>query len=380
MAIRIVLDVRPALSRGTGVGTFVVELAAALARVGGDHRLVLLSSSWRERWRPPEALRDAEGVEVVDRRWPVRLLRWSWPRLGWPPMEWLTGAADVAHSPSPLLLPARRARRVVTVHDLYALRHPEQARGEMRTAYPRFAAAHARAADAVLTPSEAAAREARDLLGVDPDRLVVCGEDAAADFDRAPTGAELEASRAVVSGEFVLFVGTVEPRKNTAALLEAFAAVHRLRPDLELVLAGPRGWGTAEHDAALAALPCRGAVRQLDWVDRGLLRALYHRATLLVLPSRWEGFGLPLVEAMACGCPLVVSRHGALPEVGGEAALVWPDDDPAHLAELILRVASEPPLRARLVEAGWRRRGEFSWDRTAGVVHDLYRRLAGNGR
>ena len=172
--VRILLDYRPALRERTGVGEFVHELARALgaARHAGDE-IYLFTSSWRDR-PMAEVAAELPFVHIVDRRWPVSLLTWAWHHLEWPPAEWLTGPIDVAHSVTPLLLPARRAALVVTVHDLDFLHHPERASGEMRRDYPALARSHATRADRVIAVSNYTAKQVTASLGVPPERISVC--------------------------------------------------------------------------------------------------------------------------------------------------------------------------------------------------------------
>jgi glycosyltransferase involved in cell wall biosynthesis len=376
--LRIAIDIRPALRCGTGVGTFVEQLVLALDSLDGGHRLALFTSSSRHRW-PADRLGALLRSEIHDRHWPVRLLNLLWNRLGRPRIERFVGPVDIAHSPTPLLLPSRGAR-VVTLHDLYFLRRPEQTRAEVRRDYAPLVRRQVVAADAVVAVSEATKADAVELLGLPPERISVCGEDAAPLFDQPPTAEELAWSEGVTAGPFILFVGTVEPRKNLPALLRAYGMLQAAHPELRLVIAGGRGWRIEEFESALRALPAPEHVIITGYLPQRRLRALYHRALALVMPSHCEGFGLPLVEAMACGCPLVVARNSSMPEVAGEAALYWKGSDDEELAELLEKVLEDSGLRDDLISKGGERRKHFSWRRSAGVVLGLYRELAGAAR
>ena len=375
--LRIAIDIRPALLRGTGVGTFVEQLVSALDSLDGGHRLLLFTSSWSDRW-PRGRLEGLQRSQLFDRRWPVRLLNLLWHRLGWPPVERFVGPADVLHSPTPLLLPGRGAK-VVTLHDLHFLRHPEHTRGEVRRDYAGLLRRHLAGADAVVAVSEATAREAEELLGLAPERVVVCGEDAAPLFDRPPSEGELRDSESLAPQPFFLFVGTIEPRKNLPDLLRAYAALQTAHPELRLVLAGERGWSLGPFEEALGSLPEPSRVVVTGYRDQVALRALYRRAVALVMPSLCEGFGLPLVEAMACGCPLIVAERSAMPEVAGDAALYWRGDHPEELAALMEMVLADGELHEDLGARSRRRRSAFSWRASAETVLALYRDLAGGG-
>lgn len=371
--MHIAIDMRPALTQGTGVGTFIEQLALALDRHEGDHRLTLFSSSRKDRWQE-NRLPALNRSRIVDRRWPVRLLNTLWHRAGWPPVDRFVGRTDIAHSPTPLLMPTR-GWRIITIHDLYFLTNPEDTVREIRRDYVRLVRRHARAADAVIAVSRATAGAAEEYLQLPPERLHVCLEDAAPMYDQQPTQHELEQIDALIGRPFILFVGTLEPRKNLPPLVRAFKKLHETYPELMLVIAGARGWGLGGSDPELENLRQRGAAWLGGYRDQRFLRALYHRARCLVMPSKCEGFGLPLVEAMACGCPLVVAHNSALPEVAGDAALYWRSGNAAELAGLIERLLEDGDERRQLIARGTARRRQFSWDRTASIVMSVYRTL-----
>ena len=373
--MRVAIDIRPALRRGTGVGMFVEQLVLALDGLRGDHSLRLFTSSSKDRW-PADRLAGLKRCEVIDRRWPVRLLNLLWARFGRPRIEHFVGKVEIAHSPTPLLLPSR-AKRVVTLHDLWFLRRPEHTRAEIRRDYAPLIRRHVSAADAVVAVSAATADEAVELIGAPRGRMVICREDASPLFDEKPTEHELAWADNIVPGPFILFVGTIEPRKNLETLLRAFGIVQSRYPELRLVIAGGRGWGCEPFDEALEKLSDPGKVIVTGYIEQTAIRALYHRAAAMAMVSHCEGFGLPVVEAMACGCPLVLAQRSALPEVAGKAALYCGGDDEGEIAEQLTKLLEDSDLRADLVRRGGERRKEFSWALTAEIVLALYRDLAG---
>lgn len=369
----VALDIRPALTRGTGVGTFVEQMAIALDGLDAELQLRLFTSSAKERWDPSRLL-GLKHSTIIDRRWPVRLLNGLWHRVGWPPVDRLVGRVDIAHSPSPLLMPTQ-GRTIVTLHDLYFLSHPEHTRAEIRRDYAPLVRRHVAAADAVVSVSQSTANAAMQYLDIPAERIRVCGEDAAPIYDMPALPEELADVDRHVGRPFFLYVGTIEPRKNLPALLEAFDIICETDDETMLVIAGGRGWGTDEFDEQLRQLRAPSRVWISGYRDQRFLRALYHRASGLVMPSRCEGFGLPLVEAMACGCPLLVADNTALPEVAGDAALYWSSDDVEELAGLMARLRDDETLRNDLIARGTKRRLEFSWRRSAERVYELYRDL-----
>jgi len=372
--VRIVIDYRPALRDRTGVGEYIHQVAGALARTGNDH-ITAFTSSWKD--RPTAALAsELPNVHIIDRRIPVRVLNFSWHRLRWPPVEVLaSGEFDVAHSPHPLLLPSRSAARIITIHDLHFLSHPERTSEEIQRDYPALAADHAGRADRIVVSSRFAAGEVRRVLDVSPDKIAVC-----------PAGAPewtTPPARAGADG-YILFLGTLDERKNVGGLLEAYgrllsrstfaqsASADKVTRVPRLVIAGSAGAGAARWLEALARPPLAGHVDYLGYVPAADREALFKGAQMFVLPSFEEGFGLPALEAMSAGVPVIASERGSLPEVVGDAGLLIDPDDPESLVNAIARVAGDAALRATCVERGLSRAREFSWTQTARDVRRAY--------
>jgi glycosyltransferase involved in cell wall biosynthesis len=392
--VRVLIDYRPALRQRSGVGEYTHQLVRALLAafpVDAPSRpleLTLFSSSWKDRL----TLADGElpGATTIDRRVPVRLLNLAWHRLAWPPAEALTGRAfDVTHSLHPLMLPSRAAAHVVTIHDLDFLTHPERTRAEIRRDYPALARDHALRADRVVAPSHFTAGEVERRLGVPSDRISVCPPGAP---DWAPRDGRPR------DGGYVLFFGTLEPRKNVGALLDAYERLitgpgSRLRqgygrpPDPRakadarrgrsgtvppLVLAGQATEESRPWLDRIARAPLRGVVRHAGYVNPSKRRELYDGACLLVQPSFEEGFGLPVLEAMTLGVPVIASDRGALPEVLGDAGLVVNPEEPEQLASAIERVIDDEAFAAACAAKGALRARQFRWDLTAHRVYEAY--------
>jgi glycosyltransferase involved in cell wall biosynthesis len=376
--VRVLIDYRPALRERSGVGENTHQLVKALLGSGSgntsarDLDLTLFSSSWKDRLRPPP---DLTGAAVVDCRVPVRVLNFAWQRLGWPPAEMLAGGRyDIVHSPHPLLMPSRAAAQVITIHDLNFLAHPERTRAEIRRDYPALARAHAHRADAVIVPSEYTAGEVERLFGIPRERLAVCSPGAPAWAPRRQAPAE----------GYVLFFGTLEPRKNVGGLLDAYeqliAGPPRAGHDRnneprvpELVLAGGASDAAKPWLDRISQPPLQGFVRHIGYVDADDRRALYEGARVLVQPSFDEGFGMPVLEAMSVGVPVVASKRGSLPEVLGGAGLLVDPDRPADIADAIARMLHEDGLAAACAQRGIARASAFRWDETADRVRTTYR-------
>ena len=361
--MRIVIDYRPALRARTGVGEHIHQITSALARTGSD-QITAFSSSWKDRV-PAAVAAELPNVRVVDRRVPVGALNLAWHRLRWPPIEALAGGEyDIAHSPHPLLLPSRSAAQVVTIHDLHFLSHPERTSAEIRRDYPALVRAHAHRADRIIVVSRFVAGEVQRLLGVPAERISVC-----------PNGAPewKGPAAAAEAGGYLLFVGTIEPRKNVGGLLDAYARLIARRAEApRLVIAGRAEHGSADVLARIDQPPLAGRVEYRGYVPACDREALFKGAQAFVLPAFDEGFGIPAVEAMSAGVPVVVSNRGALPEVVGDAGIFVEPDDTESLAAALERMIGDPHLRASCARRGLDRARQFTWTQTARDVRRAY--------
>ncbi len=362
--MRILVDYRPALRERTGVGEYIHRLVRAYTAAYADEEVLLFTSSWKD--RPASTVAADTGARVIDRRIPVRILNYLWHRREWPPAERLAGPVDVAHSPHPLLLPARRAAQVVTIHDLFFLGSAQDTTAEIRRDYAALATSHARRAHAVITSTQYGRRQIVERLGVAPDRIYICPPG-------APAWRTLGHAPNVPVNGCILFVGTLEPRKNVGALLDAYARLLAKRPSTPpLVLAGGATAAAADWLARLERAPLAGHVTHLGYVPDARREELYRSARVLVLPSLDEGFGLPALEAMSAGVPVIVSSRGSLPEVaGGAGAEIDPSDVPA-LADAIERAVVDQRWATEAAHAGLARARTFTWTESAHTLHRAY--------
>jgi glycosyltransferase involved in cell wall biosynthesis len=350
-----------------GTGRYSRELAAALAATAPAGSTV---AGWTAYHRDTAAAR-VPGVAGPHRLpLPRRALTLAWERQRGPAPR----RGDVVHAPTPLAPPRRGRPLVVTVHDAVPWTHPD-------TLTPRGVAWHrrmveyaARVADRIVVPTRAVADELAAVLPIAPDRLAVVGEGASADLHPPADADERAARLGLPAGGHLLSLATLEPRKGLDVLLAALA--HPAAPDLPLLVVGQPGWGGVDPlaEAARLGIPA-GRVRVLGWLSDADLAVVLTRATALATPSRAEGFGLPLLEAMAAGVPVVSSDAPALVEVGGGAAVVVPREDPAALAEALARVAADPNLRATLAAAGRKRATAYTWEGAARTLWALYAEL-----
>jgi glycosyltransferase involved in cell wall biosynthesis len=263
---------------------------------------------------------------------------------------------------------------VVTVHDLSFFRVPS-AFPAAQGAYLRRTLRHSvRHAAAMIAVSEFTRRELMSMLGADPARIHVVPNGLDDHFKPAPPAAcTLFRAQAGLPERYILSVGTIQPRKNLGLLLEAYAALRQRLPDApDLVVAGAPGWGDSALAERAGALGIASHVHLPGFVSADDLPLLYAAATVFALPSRYEGFGLPVLEAMACGIPTVVASGSSLTEVAGDAALVAGPDDVASWVDALYTLLHDPARAARLAAAGQRQAARFTWRDAARGTSDVY--------
>jgi glycosyltransferase involved in cell wall biosynthesis len=323
--MRIVVDVTPLALPRTGIGNYVLGMLRGLGEAGGEHEIVAFSAV-----APPGKRRIAEALEgvPVERRLVVvppksHWWRTAWSRLGRGPVEWLAGPLDVFHFSDWMYPPQRGGLRATTIHDLFPLRHPDWVHPQTYRMHSRKYAHAARTCDLIVVNSEFTAGEVVDLLGVPRDRICVAYPGLAPSL--GPDGASRN-----LGAPYVLTVATLDRRKNLETLLDAMTVVRRSHPELLLAVAGAPGWQGPSLN--------RDGVVALGYVRDDELAALYRGAAVFVYPSRFEGFGIPVVEAMACGTPVVASAHASLDEASGPAA-VRADPDSAEAIALAIEEA-----------------------------------------
>jgi glycosyltransferase involved in cell wall biosynthesis len=301
---------------------------------------------------------------------PARPLQWSWRHTAHPPVEWFIGRHDIVHGSNFVVPPTAHAARVVTVHDLTVLLHPELC-DPPTLAFPALVRRAVAEGAWVHTPSQYVAEEVVAELGVDRERVRAVHHGVpplagAEDEGRAP---ELPQG----CGRYVLAVGTVEPRKDYPGLVAAFDEIAARDAEVALLIAGADGWGAARLTAAIEASPARSRIVRAGYLSPAALSGALRHAAVLAYPSRYEGFGFPPLQAMTVGVPVVATAAGAVPEVVGDAAVVVPPGDVEALASAISRVLAGGPEVDELVARGRIRAGSFTWTACAEGLCALYR-------
>jgi glycosyltransferase involved in cell wall biosynthesis len=361
--MRIAVDATALLNPPTGIGVFTARVLDGLVD-RPDVIPVAYAASWRGRHRLHDAV--PPSVETSDRPLPARPVRALWQHVDGPPIDWWTGRVDVVHGPNFVVPPSRSGAEVVTVHDLTTVHHPELCHRDT-LAFPTLVQRAIDRGALVHTVSDFVADEVRQHFRVDPGAVITVhnGIDPP---EGAPTGPPPTGS-----DPYVLALGTVEPRKDLPTLVQAFDRIADDRPGLQLVVAGADGWGIEPFEAALGAARHRSRIQRLGRVDDDDRRALLSGARVLAYPSRYEGFGLPPLEAMAAGTPVVATRAGALPEVLGDAAVLVDVGDVDGLADGLSRVIGDEALRADLTDRGQARVARYDWSRCVDGLVDIYR-------
>jgi glycosyltransferase involved in cell wall biosynthesis len=380
--VRIGIDYTAAVRQHAGIGRYTRNLIRALAELDRQNRYTLfVAGGWGEGdglgpWPANFSLR---SVPVSD-RW----LSIIWQRLRLPlPIQWVTGPLDLFHSPDFVLPPLGRTPAVLTVHDLSFLRVPECFVPGFREYLERAVSRAVGRARFILADSFSTRQDLIDLMGAQPERVTVLYPGVESRFAPIQDPAILDPVRARydLPHHFVLGLGTLQPRKNFDGLVDAFGRLLAIRSDepwpdgLHLVIAGGKGWMYEETIARVERLGLEKRIRFLGFVDDTDLPALYSLSAVFAFPSWYEGFGVPILEAMACGTPVVAAKNSSLPEVVGDAGLLVSAADTEALAAALARLLSDRELRSQLVAAGQGQARRFTWDKAAHQLMGLYNGL-----
>lgn len=382
--MRIGIDYTSAVFQGAGIGRLTRHIVDGLAQIDEQNEYALLvqgrglpsaprSTSTRNAASGIGNLNFREVRTWITERWWHRI----WFRLRAPlAVEWAIGPVDLFHSPDFTLPPVRRGTRtVVTIHDLSFVRMPECFEPALLVYLMANVPRAVARADWILADSESTRQDLIELFDAPADRTTVIYPGIEARFCPIADAAALQHVREKydLPEHFVLSLGTVQPRKNYVGLMKAFSQLPE--SDVSLAIAGGRGWLSDDIYGAVEALGLDARVQFLGFVDDRDLPALYSAAALFALPSLYEGFGIPLLEAMACGTPVIAADNSSLPEVVGDAGILVGAHDTAALAQAMQQLLADTKARQKLAQRGLVRAQQFTWQRAAEQLLSTYRRV-----
>lgn len=365
---RIGIDARLTYYRAGGIAQYTQHLIRELAALDSDNRYLLLHSR-----KDTHNLAQAANQQRVACWTPShhRFERWALA------LEVMPLRLDLLHNPDFIPPKNGRHRSVITVPDLSFLHYPQFMTPDSRRYYNDQIAAATRRADHIIAISGATGDDLVKMLDVPPDKITVTLLAADETFQPQPADAvDTFLARHNLPSGYLLFVGTFEPRKNLSGLLRAYALLREDYADApQLVIAGRRGWLVDDLDALVAELGLKKHVHWLENVAQFDLPLLYAGASVLCMPSHYEGFGLPALEAMACGTPVVVANRASLPEIVGDAGLLVDPDRPADIAASLSRILSDATLAAKLSQRGLAQAAHFNWAETARQTLAVYQQV-----
>ncbi|MBE7553874.1 MAG: glycosyltransferase family 4 protein [Anaerolineales bacterium] len=374
--MKIGIDYTAALKQSGGIGRYTRGLVTTLAQLDPHNPYILLAPSDA----PRSGLQTFQNCPNFNHKiypLPERWLTIAWHRFYLPvPVEWFAGQLDLFHSPNFILPPTRQAKTLLTVHDLSFIRHPQGAVASLRKWLNQVVPRSLARADHILADSESTRQDLIEIFNLKPADITVVGAGVEERFRPITDPATLAAVRRRyrLPDSFILGLGTLEPRKNFTGLIAAFAQ-SPVRETHHLVIAGGKGWLYDDIFAAAQTSPVADRIHLVGFVADEDLPALYNLADIFAYPSHYEGFGIPVIEAMACGTAVVCANNSCLPEVAGDAALQVTATDTPALAEALARLANNPELRVQAIQEGFRQARKFTWRAAAERLLAVYQRF-----
>jgi glycosyltransferase involved in cell wall biosynthesis len=374
---RIAIDYTPAYDQGGGIGRLVRDLITALAIEDTTTPYHLfVAGAKRPQLPPPPGPNFTWHPIPLSAEWMARV----WQRARVPlPVTWLTGDVDLYHATDFVLPPVSRGiKTILTVHDLSFVRVPETAAPNLRAYLNRVVPRSIKNANHVIADSQATKDDVCALYGTSPNKVTVLLSGVDPRFARVEDRTILKGVRehyGIGEAPYIFCIGTVQPRKNYSRVIQALAQLRSEGHNLQLVIAGGKGWLEDEMYKTLSATQMQDHVKLIGFARDEDLPALYSGAVLTAFPSLYEGFGLPILESMACGTPVVTANVSSLPEVAGTAALMVDPYDVRALTDAIRRLISDDVVGISLVEDGYAQVKRFTWARAARQLRAIYERV-----
>lgn len=376
--MRIGFDISSQSLPRSGVGQYQINLLKALLSIDPENFYHLYAFNFRNRKRFEEIGFPEGNYGIRVSAIPQRVITMWWLLFNHPSLEKVVGECDLYQVSEICIQPVKKAKTVAFVHDLTTILHPEY-HVPSNTFLHRERFKRINKVDGILTNSEATKRDIVNHLKIHPDKVFVThlgADDRFYPMERVEVEPVLR--RYKLNKPFILFVGTLEPRKNVETLIRAF---NELKTEHwiphKLVLVGQKGWLYKNIFKAIESSPFKSSILYLDYVADEDVPALMNGADVFAYPSFYEGFGLPVLEAMQCGCPVVTSNVSSLPEVGGKACLYVHPESADELSEKLLAVIQNKALQNEISEKGIERAKEFSWEKCAGKTLQAYQMVIG---
>ncbi len=368
--LQITIDTSPVQPKPSGIGFYVVKLLEELTQMANEAAIELnpvLQISFKNVLRgnvsPPDTLRAYNNLKYV----PIPIKATNFlirhPKLFLPLVERSFGRADIFHGTNYTVFPFRKSRQVMTIYDVTFIKYPQYSNASVQDYADRVRQC-LKWTDLVLTISESSKQDIVRYLDFEADRIIVTPL-------ASRYGLGYQSNVPVFNGydltrRFILFVSTIEPRKNIIGLIEAFDRLKRTQKvEHDLVLVGQKGWLYEPIFERIARSPYRDSIYHLDYLNDDVVAEFYKRADVFVYPSHYEGFGMPVLEAMTLGTPVICSNNSSLPEVAGDAAVMIDSIDEIAIADAIMEVISDRKFRQQLIDRGRERSVQFSWHHTA---------------
>ena len=370
------IDYTAALKQSGGIGRYARGLITTLAQLKSPNNYTLLAT--------PDA--PVDGLQFFQsypnfstKTYPLseRWLTIGWHRLYLPvPVEWFAGDMDLFHSPNFILPPVRRAKTLLTVHDLSFIRHPQGAVESLRKWLMQVVPRSLARADHILAGSYSTKDDLIEIYNISPDDVTVVGAGVENRFHPITDSIQLETVRKKYNlpERFILGLGTLEPRKNFTGLIEAFSQ-SPVNKTHHLIIVGGKGWLYNDIFATAENSPVADRIHFTGFAADDDLPALYNLADVFAYPSHYEGFGIPIIEAMACGTPVVCANNSCLPEVAGESALQITAADTPALAQSLNDLVVDLLLREKSIAKGFVQAKKFNWPSAAQRLHEVYTRM-----
>ena len=379
--MRIGFDMRPFLKEETGVGIYFKNLLFHLAQIDSLNEYYLFSSSYKDRF-PPQKIPPFVKRYVRDFRFPVKVVNFFWHRLSWPPLDrFFRTGLDLTHSATPLILPTK-GKKIVTVHDLFFMDFPYMTDKETRRDFVNKIKDSLLKADGIVAVSHFTRNRLLERFAVEAKKVKVIyhGLDPRFYADISPEEMEEVRQRYSLPSSFILFVGAMESRKNILNLVDALKVVHQKHEKIPLLIVGRPGSDSRNLEKKIEKEKLEAWIKIMGYLPHKDVRIFYRLASVFALPSLCEGFGFPLLEAMASQLPIVASQAPAIPEIAQEAALYFNPEAPEDMMEKIILALKDENVRQILIAEGRKRVLDFDWRKAAQETLNFYKDVTGGSQ